>query len=156
MAAVRSSTLAVLVSAVSVVPGSAEDFADGLAAYDAGAYEETIRLWEPLAAAGDPLAQLGLAGLYRSGEGIPRDLGRARELYRRAAAQGNTDAQINLARLLMDGDERDLVEAHAWLTLAADAGRRWARDRLPALEAEMTPGQRAAAERRRAELQAGG
>jgi TPR repeat protein len=139
-----------MVAGLPLASAGAEDFVDGLAAYDAGSYAETVRIWEPLATAGDPMAQLGLAALYRAGEGVPRDLDRARDLYRRAALQGNSDAQINLARLLIDGEggKRDQVEAHAWLSLAAAASRRWARERLRALDAQMTLEQRAVAPRR--------
>lgn len=134
--------------------GRADSFADGLAAYDAGDYAETLRIWKALAEQGDAMAQVALAGLYRSGEGIGQDLGEALRLYRLAAEQGNDDAQLNLGRMYADGAgvRRDPVEAYAWLSLAAEQGRRWAERRRRELAETMTPEQRAAAKRRLAEL----
>lgn len=131
--------------------GHNEGFADGLAAYDAGDYAETVRIWRPLAERGDPVAQVALAGLHRSGEGVPRDLGAAARLYRAAAEQGNADAQLNLAQLYLAGTgvPRDRVEAYKWLTLAAAQGRGWAERRRAELAGELTMDELAEAERRR-------
>ena len=127
-----------------------EGFADGLAAYDAGDYAETVRIWRPLAERGDPVAQVALAGLHRSGEGVPRDLGAAARLYRAAAEQGNADAQLNLAQLYLAGTgvPRDRVEAYKWLALAAAQGRGWAERRRAELAGELTMDELAEAERR--------
>ena len=56
-------------------PAARADFADGLAAYDAGDYETAHEEWEPLAAAGDANALTALAGLYSDGNGVPRGFG---------------------------------------------------------------------------------
>ncbi len=125
----------------------AEEFVKGLAAYDAGDYAETVRIWRALADGGDAQAQVALAGLYRSGEGVPRDLGEAMRRYEQAALQGNADAQLNLGRLHADGSPRDLVAAYTWLSLAAAQGKRWAEQRRQELAGEMTPEQLADAER---------
>jgi TPR repeat protein len=131
------------------VPATAEEFTDGLAAYDGGDYAETVRIWEALAADGDPRAQRALAGLYRSGEGVGQDLPKAARLYRLAAEQGNDDAQLNLGRMYLDGVgvERDPVQAYLWLGLAAAPGRRWAEDRQAELATTMSSAQLAEAER---------
>ena len=42
---------------------SRADFIDGLEAYDGGDYETVLAEWRPLAEAGDPEAQVALAGL---------------------------------------------------------------------------------------------
>ena len=146
-----------LLTALALAPlALADPFAEGLAAYDAGDYPETVRIWTELAQQGDPFAQVGLAGLYRSGQGVERDLGIAADFYRQAAEQGNDDAQLNLGRLYAEGGgvRRDLVTAYAWLSLAAAQGRGWAERRREALRADMSPAQLAAAERQIEALQA--
>ena len=39
------------------------DFAEGLAAYERGAYVEALAAWRPLAEGGDPQAQMGIGEL---------------------------------------------------------------------------------------------
>jgi len=147
--------LGLVLALVGAAPAAAEEtYVDGLRAYDGGDYATTVRIWRELAEEGDPMAQLGLAGLYRQGSGVPRDLGEAARLYRAAALQGNSDAQINLARLYLEGAGvgRDPVKAHAWLTLAAEQDRGWAKRRLQELESELSEAELARAEREAAAL----
>jgi TPR repeat protein len=154
MSRLRTITTAALLCLVGQQTSLAEDrFVDGLAAYDAGDYAATTRIWRPLAEQGDPTAQTALAGLYRSGAGVARDLAEAARLYRLAAEQGNDDAQLNLGRMYADGVgvERDPVEAYAWLSLAAEQGRAWAEQRRRQIARELTPDQQAAAARLLAE-----
>lgn len=152
MSAYAKTVFAATVAALAAIGGPASaqesDFFEGLAAYDAGNYAETVRLWSALAEQGDPLAQTALAGLYRSGEGVPKDPGEAARLYRLAAEQGNDDAQLNLGRLYADGIgvPRDPVEAYVWLSLAAEQGRRWAKQRRDRIGNELRPAQMAEAE----------
>jgi len=124
-----------------------ERFVDGLAAYDAGDYAETVRIWHALADEGDVQAQVALAGLYRSGEGVPRDLGEAMRRYGLAARQGHADAQLNLGRLHAEHSPPDLIAAYTWLSLAAAQGKRWAEERRQELATQMAPAQLADAER---------
>jgi TPR repeat protein len=51
----------------------------------------------------DAQAIVELGVLYHAGQGVLRDYGRARELYERAAAQGNADAQNRLGWLYEKG-----------------------------------------------------
>ena len=141
--------LALVVSASLHGSAWADTVADGLRAYDAGDYAAAARIWGALAEEGDPMAQLGLAGLYRQGP-VPRDLAEAARLYRAAAEQGNDDAQFNLGRLYAEGVgvPRDLVEAYVWFGLAVAQGRRGAEERRHEVAAELTPEQLAEAERR--------
>jgi hypothetical protein len=70
---------------------------------------------------------------------MPKDDGKAVELYRRAAALGDAFAQLNLA-LMIDhargGVTRDLDQAIDWLRRAADQGLHQANLRLAELLAE--------------------
>jgi len=137
-----------LLTATADRPALAEDFFDGLAAFDAGEVEETARIWSVLADRSDIQAQVGLAGLYLSGSGVPLDPSEAARLYRLAAEQGDSNGQLNLGRLYLDGVgvEQDNAAAYAWLTLAARQGRRWAGEQQLLIEPDLSEEQRAAAE----------
>lgn len=60
-----------------------------------------LKLVISAAEAGQPMAQLALAGKYESGKRIPRDMAEAHRLYAKAAAQGNVVA-IDHLRVLGD------------------------------------------------------
>lgn len=103
---------------------SGETFADVEAALRRGDGSALARL-TALAQAGDPDAQLHLAGLYETaGAGLPRDLAAARLWTRRAAGAGSRLAMHNLGLFLSEGDggARDMVEAAAWFRRAAERG----------------------------------
>jgi uncharacterized protein len=59
------------------------------------------------------LAMRGLAAKYRSGEGVPKDLAKVRELYGRLANHGDTAHKFMLAYMYLDGKggEKDLAKA---------------------------------------------
>ena len=68
-------------------------------------------------------AQFFLGAAYASGEGVPRDLDRAAQYFRMCAAEGETPCQVQLAKILLDrGEERDRLQAIAWLELSAERG----------------------------------
>ena len=120
----------VLAFLVFAVPVRA-DFAAGLAAYDAGDYAVARAAWKPLAEAGNPDAQVAIAGLYAEGAGVARDDAAAARWFRRAAERGHVTAQLNLGDYYARGRgvPRDLSAAWVWLSLAARQGNRWAADR---------------------------
>ncbi len=146
-----------LLGAVVLVGGSAaaDTLADGLAAFDGGDYREAVRIWRALADRGDALALVALAGLYRAGTGVGRDMAAAARLYRAAAERGNADAQLNLGELLGGGFgiARDRVAAYMWLSLAAAQGRAWADRHRLEIATEMSRAEIAEAERRAAAFQ---
>lgn len=115
------------------------DLAAGLAAYDAGDYALARAEWQPLAQAGDPEAQIALAGLYVQGLGLARDPAMAVYWYRQAACRGAVVAQLNLGDLYDRGlgVPRDQDKAYAWLALAARAGHRWAKQRRDGIGREL-------------------
>ncbi len=135
--------------AVLGVPARA-DFADGLAAFDAGDYRTAFTEWRALAEAGDAEAQVALAGLYLAGNGVPTDASQAAHWYARAAERGDAVAQLNLGDFYARGlgVPRDLVNAYFWLSLAAEQGKRWPDLRRREIAARMTPDERAEAEAR--------
>ena len=70
-------------------------------------------------------AQFYLGGAYERGDGLPQRPEQARQYYRLCALQGETICQVRLANLLLDKpdrDERDLLQAIAWLELADEKG----------------------------------
>jgi TPR repeat protein len=128
------------------------DFSEGLAAYDGGDYYAAYLAWLPLAKAGDGDAQAAIADLYLSelldqpaGATERRRIQRtAAWWYQQGARCGHVVAQLNLGELYSGGVgvERDLVEAHVWLGLAAQGGNRWASEFRQRIASEMTPLQR--------------
>ena len=76
------------------------------------------------AEAGDASAQAKLGDLYKSGDGVPRDIAEAVKWYRLAAEQGDSHAQVTLGDIYWDGDgvPQDYSEAAKWYRLAANRG----------------------------------
>ena len=75
------------------------DFLSGARAYQDGDFAAAVREWGPLATMGDPRAQYNMGILYSEGRGLPVDIGQARILWERAAAQNYAPALHNLATL---------------------------------------------------------
>jgi TonB family protein len=93
---------------------------------------------------GSPQAQLFLGGIYENGNGVPRELDRARRYYRLCAARGFAVCQYRLGTLLLVDDglsERDYVQAVAWLQLACEQGLSEATDIASKETAKLTPAQ---------------
>ena len=98
----------------------------------------------PMAEAGNAEAQYRLAGLYRAGRGVKRDLERAIDLYLDAAQGGNADAQYALALILEKSNDAPASrrEARHWLQLAAAQGNAQARNRLERMDEPSQSGAR--------------
>jgi uncharacterized protein len=74
---------------------------------------------------GDLRAQLNLGDMYFFGKGVPKNLAEAAKWYRKAAEQGNPDAQYDLYLTYITDQgisKKDLPEALKWLRKAADQG----------------------------------
>lgn len=70
-------------------------------------------------------AQFFLASEYESGGLLPQSPEQARQYFRLCALQGETVCQARLAKLLLDKperEERDYLQAIAWLELASEQG----------------------------------
>jgi TPR repeat protein len=108
-------------SAAMVVAAIAGPLEDANKALNQKDYATALRLYRPLAIAGNPEAQVNLGFMYDEGLGIPKDLAEAINWYRRAADQGEPQGQSNLAHMYRDGVgvAQDYVRAHQWLNLAA-------------------------------------
>lgn len=99
---------------------------DSKAVTDTAADVGTIR---PLATRGDADAQLQLADMYYTGNGLKQDYTQAFLWYRRAAQQGNMNAQYKLGNIYLMGEgiEQDDVQAAQWYERAAEQGHEAAR-----------------------------
>jgi localization factor PodJL len=108
------------------------------------------RLWtERAAEGGDAAAMHNLALFDFRGEGGAQDLAGAARWFRAAAEQGIVDSQFNLGLLYQSGSgvERDPAQAYTWFSIAAAGGDAQARANAEGLQRQLSPQQRAAADR---------
>ena len=100
----------------------AKIFDSGVAAYDAGQYEQAFKIWWDLRYE-DLAAMRNLAMMLRKGQGVARDPKQAEEIYQRAAEAGLPTAQADLADMLLKGEAGppDLAGALPLLEAAAAA-----------------------------------
>jgi serine/threonine protein kinase len=96
----------------------------GMIAYESGNFIEAFRILEPLATAGDPIAQFKIATLYREGRGVLANNSLSLRWMREAAWQGQNEAQVALARMYLNGigGVRDPFLAYTWLVVAESNG----------------------------------
>ena len=103
----------------------AQTYRDGLDAFRSGDAVGAYEIWKPLAEAGDPSAQFGLAVLYeKGGGGFEQNLDEAIKWYELAAGQGIAAAQNNLGHMYSQGMGVTKDKARAvklWLA-AAEGG----------------------------------
>ncbi len=92
----------------------------GVDAYQRGDFAGAIKDWQAPAAQGDADAQFNLGQAYRLGKGVPVDLAKAEDYYRRAAEQGHFQAEDNYGRMLFQKGER--AKAAPWLEKSAARG----------------------------------
>ena len=76
---------------------------DGIAAYNRGDPKTALKLWQPLADAGNADAQVNIGVLHANGEGVPQSYAEALTWYRKAADQGDVFALNNLGLMYMRG-----------------------------------------------------
>ncbi|MGA3055006.1 MAG: hypothetical protein ABSD63_12425 [Candidatus Korobacteraceae bacterium] len=132
-----------------IFPG-AEELAKANNASDSAA--EAAWLWKATAK-GNPTAPVRLAGMYVKGEGVPRSCEQALVLLKTAAEKENAVARNQLASMYGSGVcvPRNRVEAYRWASsaLAANPNSDWAQQRRDQLWQQMTPEERALAEKYR-------
>jgi TPR repeat protein len=132
-----------------MVPG-AEELAKADNASDSAA--EAAWLWKATAK-GNPTAPVRLAAMYVKGEGVPRSCEQAIVLLKTAAEKENAVARNQLASMYGSGVcvPRNRVEAYRWASsaLAANPNSEWAQQRRDQLWQQMTPEERALAEKYR-------
>jgi ankyrin repeat protein len=99
-------------------------------------YPQAVSHLNPLVAKGDPEAQYRLAGLYRLGKGVIRNLDKATDLYHQSAQAGHAEAQYAIALILEKSNKSSasLFEARRWYKKSAEQGNKRASLRLEQLE----------------------
>ena len=132
------------------VPGSAQDFDAGYAAYEAGDYATALREFKPLAEQGNALAQYNLGLMYSGGEGVPHDVAESGRLFRLAAEQGNALAQFACGSRYAFGRgvPQDYLSAHMWYNISAANGSKGAATQRDNVAAKMSPADITEAQRR--------
>ena len=124
----RPLTLLLLLSIVSCPATAVDPLAEASQAIESGQHAQAAHLLTPLANAGNPLAQYRLGMLYYLGQGVPEDERQAVLLWKKAAAQGSTDAMYQLGSAFLFGTQAAKIvpdpdrEAASWYFQAASAG----------------------------------
>ncbi len=121
-------------AAIGAVAGPLEE---GLEAFNAKDYAKAAALWQPLADAGDPLAQYRLGTLYAEGRGVPQSDEKAFALFLRAAEKGDAHAQYDVGASYMGGlgVKPSEVDGAKWFERAANQGMPYAQFNLGLLYA---------------------
>lgn len=121
----RAAWMGALMCAIAAaIPASAGQWDEYEAAKRANDSAAAVKVLQSLAAAGDAKAQTELGVMYEAGSiEVGKDFVQAARWYRRAAAQGYTDAQYWLGSMYAEGRgvPQDYQWAHKWLNLAAAA-----------------------------------
>jgi len=105
--------------------------------------KQAVHWFTKAAEQGNAVSQYYLGGYYRKGEMLPQDDKQAAYLYAKAAKQGLAIAQsaLGLMYYLGTGVLKDIVEAYAWLNVAAVQGNKFASILRDEFGMEMTPSQ---------------
>ena len=101
---------------------------------------EAVKWYRKAAEQGDFKVQYNLGNMHYYGTGVPKDYATAVKLYRKAAEQ-HAIVQHFLGLFAYSGNgvvPKDLVQAHAWLNIAAAKGNESAKDFLALVQQEMT------------------
>ena len=87
-----------------------------------GRPNNAIKLWTPIATAGDKIAQASLGLLYQTGQGTPVDYEKANKLLVKSAKQGYPFAFTALGNSFYEGlgVKKDVERAMVWFLMALD------------------------------------
>ena len=98
-------------------------FRNGSDGFDKNLHEG-VRYIRMAAERGYARAQGTLGNMYGKGEGVPRDMKKAFDLYMQAAVQGLATAQYNVGIKyhLGEGVDKDVNQSFIWWKKAADQG----------------------------------
>lgn len=126
------SLIVLLATAAPPLYAAGDDFAAGMRAHLAKRYDESRRIFAPLAREGNPRAQFMMGTIFEQGLGVPVNLPEAAHWYRLAAEGGNPSAQYNLGIFYQFGRgvPKDPSMAALWLRRAAEQGHGRAQNNL--------------------------
>ncbi len=110
--------------------------------------QKAVVYYKEAALKGQADAQDAIGLMFYTGEGVGQDLAMARKWFDVAARQGNGDAMFNLGAMLANGQggEKDMAMAYVWLKLAQESDIDKAGPVVTAVEAKLTPDERAKAD----------
>ncbi len=104
-------------------------------------FTDAAGLFRQAAGQGNRRAQYQLGLLYARGDGVRKNLVKAREWLYKAAMQGHPKAQFYLGQMYAfgDGGRQDNVKATMWFWLATTFGDRYAKDSLRVMTGKIAP-----------------
>jgi len=110
---------------------------EGVMAYKRSQYSDALRILTPLANEDNPIAQYIIATLYREGRGVLSNNALALKWMRKAASQGNKEAQVDLARMYSNGidGKQDPFLAYTWYLVAGRNGTYFVASEMKKVEA---------------------
>ncbi|MBQ9896708.1 MAG: SEL1-like repeat protein [Synergistaceae bacterium] len=113
----------------------------GFMAYSMKNYPTAAFLYRQAAEANNPEGMNNLASLYRSGQGVPKNLSEAFALYSKAAELGLSAAMFNLGEAYNNGfgTVKDKAKALDWYKKAAAQGYKPAEDAIKKLTQPQAP-----------------
>ena len=112
------------VQVVGMAGALAGPWEDGMAAYNRADYVPAIRLFRPLAEAGNPKAQSVLGSMYRSGQGVARNSARAFMWLSVAAKRGDPKAKAGLREVSQTMTPAEISTARAMAQACEASGYR--------------------------------
>ena len=113
----------IILSLILVVPVVyADDYQDGVDAFDKKDFKAALKKLKPLAEKGHAKAQYKLGEMYGYGIGVPQDYKEAAKWYQLAGEQGFANAQFRLGFLYENGKgvPQDYKKAVKWLLKSAE------------------------------------
>jgi TPR repeat protein len=102
---------ALLLNTGLISSAAAGPWEDGMAAYNRGDYVPAIRLFRPLAEAGNPKAQSVIGVMYRKGEGVAKSSARAFMWFSLAAKRGDARAKAELHQVFEAMTPAEIAQA---------------------------------------------
>ena len=115
----------IILSLILVVPVVyADDYQDGVDAFDKKDFNAAFKKLKPLAEKGHAKSQTNLGILYYNGKGVLKDYKKAVEWLTKAAEQGEVKAQFILGEIYIEGKGaiKSFKTAKYWVQLAYENG----------------------------------
>ena len=107
----KAAALAITVVALGASAAVAGPWEDGMVSYNRGDYVPAIKMFRPLAEAGNAKAQSILGVMYRKGEGVTPSSARAYMWFSIAAARGDKQAKASLQEMSKEMTPADMAQA---------------------------------------------
>lgn len=117
------------------MPAAAQDFREGLRAFQTGENERAIAIFRDLAGQKNRDAQFMMGVMYEGGYGVTKDEPEAAQWYLKSAEAGLSSAQFNLGVYyqLGRGVRKSASQAFAWHIRAARQGHAAAQNNVASL-----------------------